>query len=351
MKIIHTADIHLGSKINSFPKEVSLARKEELRNTFLRMVDYANCNGVKVIIIAGDLFDSVKPLIKDREFFYSVVEKNPSIDFIYLRGNHDLAFTDKEFSNLLTFTNEWGSYEYDNVCISGVETVKENAISIYSTLNLNTDKVNIVVMHGEVGDTSGEDKVNLSKLRDKNIDYLALGHYHAYDAKNLDKRCVYAYSGCLEGRGFDEVDDKGFVLLDVEDNKVNHTFIPFSKRKISRVRVDVTGLNDAYSIYLNALKVGGFEKENVYRVELYGEIDARVDGIEEDLKKYLSSHALYVDVKDTSKKKIDIKKYENDTSITGEFVNVVYNDITLTEEEKAQVIAYGLKVLSGEEIE
>lgn len=350
MKIIHTADIHLGSKINSFPKDVSLARKEELRNAFLRMVNYANENGVKVIIIAGDLFDSEKPLIKDKEFFYSVVEKNSQIDFIYLRGNHDLSFNDKELSNLLTFSTDWRSYEYDDIVITGVETVNENALSIYSTLKLEANKINVLVMHGEVGDTSKKDKVNLSKLRDKNIDYLALGHYHDFTLNTLDNRCVYAYSGCLEGRGFDETGDKGFVLLDIND-KINATFIPFSKSKISVVRVDVTGLKDVYSIYLNALKVGSFEKDNIYRVELYGEIDARVDYLEEGLKKYLSSHAVFVDVKDLTKKKIDVTSFESDTSITGEFVRVVYNDTTLTEEEKAQVLAYGLKALSGDEIE
>ena len=82
MKIIHTADIHLGSKINSFPKDVSTVRKEELRNSFRRMVDFAKQNGVQVVLISGDLFDGVKPLVKDKDFFYSVVQNNPDIDFL-----------------------------------------------------------------------------------------------------------------------------------------------------------------------------------------------------------------------------------------------------------------------------
>jgi len=43
MKIIHTADIHLGSKMDSrFNREISNERKIELRNTFKRLVEYAN---------------------------------------------------------------------------------------------------------------------------------------------------------------------------------------------------------------------------------------------------------------------------------------------------------------------
>ena len=110
MKIIHTADIHLGSKINSFPKEVSISRKEEVRNSFKRMVEFAKQNDVKVIIISGDLFDGVKPLVKDKEFFYSVVKNNPEIEFLYLKGNHDLYSTDTKLENLKLFNDKWTSY-------------------------------------------------------------------------------------------------------------------------------------------------------------------------------------------------------------------------------------------------
>ena len=61
MKIIHSADIHLGAPINGFPKTVSDERKREVRNTFLRMVDFARQQGVKVIMLSGDVFDRDKP--------------------------------------------------------------------------------------------------------------------------------------------------------------------------------------------------------------------------------------------------------------------------------------------------
>ncbi len=350
MKIIHTADIHLGSKINSFPKEVSASRKEEVRNSFKRMVEYANLNDVKVILISGDLFDGIKPLVKDKEFFFSVVQNNPNIDFLYLKGNHDLLTDGKNFSNLKTFSTEWTYYRYGNVCISGVEIIKENATSIYSTLSLSDNDINIVMLHGEVGDSFGVDKVNLSKLRGKNVNYLALGHYHSNLFEKLDDKGVYAYAGCLEGRGYDETGDKGFVLLDVRD-KLSYEFIPFSKRKISLVKVDATSLKDAYSIYLNAKAVANFDKNGIYRVELFGEIDAGLDGVCEDVKKYLSQEASFIDVKDHTKKKIDISKYSDDASLKGEFVRLVYSDKTLIDDEKAKIISYGLKALAGEEID
>ena len=58
MKLIHCADVHLGARLESkFPQEVSKTRKEEVRNSFKRMVEYAVENGVQVILLAGDIFD------------------------------------------------------------------------------------------------------------------------------------------------------------------------------------------------------------------------------------------------------------------------------------------------------
>ena len=75
-------------------------------------------------------------------------------------------------------------------------------------------------MHGQESDTDAKDKaeiINLKQLKNKNIDYLALGHIHTYKQSKLDNRGTYCYSGCLEGRGFDECGEKGFVLLNIED--------------------------------------------------------------------------------------------------------------------------------------
>ncbi len=349
MKIIHTADIHLGSKINTFPKDISDERKEELRNSFKRMVDYANRNLVSAIILSGDVFDSDKPFRKDKDFFLSVVKNNPSITFFYLRGNHDKVYEESSLANLKCFDNEWKTYDFQGVKISGIELNAENSSSYYSTLNLDKDSVNIVMLHGEVSDSVGVNKVNLSKLKGKSIDYLALGHYHSYKSVKIDDRGVSVYSGCLEGRGYDETGEKGFVLLDI-DKKLNYQFIPFSNRNISHATVDVSGLNDGYSVFLRVKEVCNFSKNDIYRVELVGEIDASLDGLSKDLAKYLSDLAKYVDVKDCTKKKIDVEKYAGDNSVVGEFVREVYSS-DFSDDDKARIIAYGLKALSGGEIE
>lgn len=105
---------------------------------------------------------------------------------------------------------------------------------------------NIILLHGQVSDTMGMDRIYLRRLRNKQIDYLALGHVHKHQEGKLDDRGKYAYSGCLEGRGFDEIGEHGFILLTVED-EIKTEFIPFQERLIVEEKVDISAASDAYS--------------------------------------------------------------------------------------------------------
>ena len=229
MKIIHTADIHLGSKMDSrFGKTVSDERKAEVRNTFRRLVEYAKEEGVAVVMLCGDIFDSDRPFKKDKDFFYSVIKSTPEIDFLYLKGNHD---TDDKLpevlpENLKLFSDKWTSYAYENTVISGTEITAANASSYPAALSLRKDTLNIVMLHGQASDGAGG-SVNLKKLKNRNIDYLALGHIHKPSEGVLDERGVYVYCGCLEGRGFDETGEHGFVLLDTAGGKILRPYISF----------------------------------------------------------------------------------------------------------------------------
>ncbi len=227
MKIIHTADVHLGSKMDSkFSKEIADERKAELRNTFKRLVEYAKENDVSVIMLCGDVFDSDRPFKKDKDFFYSIVAANPEIDFLYLKGNHDISDSIPEElpQNLKLFSGQWTTYSYGNVVICGTELCPANSSSYYSSLILDEEKYNIVMLHGQISDSLSGGDINLKKLKNKNIDYLALGHIHKLSQGQIDERGEYVYCGCLEGRGFDEPGEHGFVLLNAEKDKHTHTF-------------------------------------------------------------------------------------------------------------------------------
>ena len=248
MKIIHCSDLHLDSKLEAnLDKEKAKQRRDEILYSFQNMVNFANNNDVRIIIIAGDLFDKNKVSVKAKNIVRDTILANKNIDFIYLKGNHDEEnfITDELPGNLKLFNkNEWNSYKYENVVISGIEFGKKDSYEIYKSLMLNQSDFNIVVLHGQESNYENKkDKteiINLRELKNKNIDYLALGHIHKYKLEKLDNRGIYCYSGCLEGRGFDECGEKGFVLLNIENNKLETKFISNSIRTLEELEVDVS---------------------------------------------------------------------------------------------------------------
>jgi len=353
LKLIHCADVHLGSKMEArLPREKTEQRRGEVRNTFHRMVEYAKQEGVRAILLSGDVFDSDRPLKRDKEFFYDVVKGNPEIDFLYLRGNHDgeESYTEEGLPNLKTFSEEWTGYDYGEVYVCGLEMARENALSFYNTLKLDKARKNIVMLHGQIASTTGMDKINPTKLAEKYIDYLALGHIHSYSENKLDDRGRYAFSGCLEGRGFDETGEKGFILLEIAETVVSK-FIPFAQRKIDEHFVDISTSENGYTAYQTVKEQIKFNPSDLYRIHLVGEIAYDNDTLAEDVERLLSAECYFVSVKDKTLRKIDPLAYEGDLSLRGEFVRTVLAHKDWDDERKRKVITLGLKALTHREVD
>lgn len=360
MKIIHCSDLHLDSKMNSnLNKEKQKERRNEILITFQKMVQYAKEMGVKVILIAGDLFDKNKISVKAKNIVKDAILNTPEIDFLYLKGNHDEAdFWDEDAEkpqNLKLFCKDgWKTYSYDNIKITGIEFGEKPDYDIYNSLILDKNDVNIVCLHGQESKYDGKDKaeiINIQSLKNKNIDYLALGHIHKYKEQKLDARGVYCYSGCLEGRGFDECGEKGFVLLDIEDGKINREFIPFAERTLHEVTVDITKTNttsEAMERIESLIK--DIPSNDLVKIILAGKVELESERDINYMLKMYQDRFYFIKIYDETEALIDYEKYENDASLKGEFIRLVIAQ-KLTDKEKREIIVTGIKSLSGEEID
>lgn len=355
MKFIHCSDLHLDSKMESnLSSQKARERKGEILNTFERMVKYACDNEVNGIIIAGDMFDTsrISNLTKTRVL--NIITKNSEIDFLYLSGNHDesnfISQIDQLPNNLKIFGKYWTTFDYGDIKVHGA-ILDGNNKTIYDTLNLKAEDFNIVVLHGQIAKYNSKEDgeiINLPKLKDKNIDYLALGHIHNFIQDRLDKRGIYCYSGCLEGRGFDECGEKGFVLLEIDNKDLKTSFIPFAKRKLNEVKFDISGFDDWFDIEDEIVKMlKDFSRENLIKIELIGSYTLNLDKHLSMLEQKLDDF-YFAKIKDKSKLKVSLGDVENDISLRGEFIRGVLNS-NLKEEEKEGVILIGLKALSGED--
>ncbi len=365
MKIIHCADLHLDSAMSSgLPGEMAKERRAELLNTFDRMVRYASDNGIDAIIIAGDLFDTRRVSETAGNAVLDAVSANPRIDFYYLRGNHD---ADGFFNgrselpeNLKLFGDNWRYYPAGRdggISIIGAEPGAGGYEELYASLAPAPDKFNIVVMHGQVSlygaDGSRETLINLRALEHRGIDYLALGHLHAYRTGTLDARGRYCYPGCIEGRGFDECGEHGFVLLEIDEESHDcaESFVPFAGRNLYEPEVDISGCMTTFEITAairSSLGKAGYSRRSLLKITLTGSVDYDCEKNLDFLAKQFEGDYYFVKIADRTKYRVDYGRFALDQSLKGEFVRTVMADAGLSEEDKAEVIRCGIKTLAGE---
>lgn len=364
MKIIHCADIHLDSPMESkLNKEQAKKRKIELLHNFAEMIEYAKNEKIDAIIIAGDLFDDTrKSMLKStKKYVIDLIKENQEIDFLYIKGNHDLNnFLDGEEipENLKLFSEEWSQYRYQDIVISGVE-LNKNDTSIFDKLLLNFEDYNIVVLHGQIDKSiNPKDKseiITLNKLKNKNIDYLALGHIHKREEGILDLRGKYCYPGCLEGRSFDECGEKGFYILEIENKKlIDMKFIQHSKRTIHNVEINITNLTSQINIENEIIeKTSKIPSKDMVRVTLVGNYEISEDKDDyintEIIEEKMEERFFYFEIKNNTKVIINYQEFAGDISLKGEFVRSVEEE-DLTEEEKSQVCLMGIRAILGGEI-
>lgn len=361
MRLIHTADIHLDSKMRAnLSSDKAKERKHEILKTFINMVNYASDNDVFAILISGDLFDTRKISSLVKNAVENVIINNPQVKFFYLKGNHDNTNFFSENAeipgNLFLFGDEWQGYAIgERINVWGIELSEGNSNEIQKSFAPNPSLTNIVMLHGQEAGSDSRDKaeiININNFKNKGIDYLALGHIHEYKLNKLDSdNSYYCYPGCLEARGFDETGEHGFVLLDIDDETgiVTPSFVPFAKRKTINAVIDVTGVGNTMDI------IAKIDKElpniapdscDLVKITLSGKITPDTEIDTDFIRRHFEGGYYFLKVKDESEIHVNFEDYALDESLKGEFVRLV-NASDMTDEEKGAIIKYGIDAING----
>ena len=104
MRILHTADWHLGCKTDD------LDRLEEQKKTLAQLTNIAKTMEVDMVIIAGDVYDSLIPSSDAEDLFYRTVSdlnNHGNTIVIAIAGNHDEP---KRLCNANIFANKFGIF-------------------------------------------------------------------------------------------------------------------------------------------------------------------------------------------------------------------------------------------------
>lgn len=279
VKILHTADMHLGSVYSGLPYEKANLSRSEAVYTCINVVKSAQ--DLDALILSGDIFDSGSVSTSFADMLLDAVEKISPVPVFFACGNHDNYYTDiirycadNAPKNLHIFPPdviECVTIEDKKLKIYGASFSKEHyLVSMLDDFPpCDDDYINILCIHGDVmqGDFNPIDIQKLSKL---GIDYAALGHIHSFDGIKKTGSLSWAYPGIPEGRGFDECGEKGYIKGEVFKNNTGLKFYPSCKRCYIDEKIDISDFNNKYELaeVLNSMSLS---PNNICRFTLVGE--------------------------------------------------------------------------------
>ena len=358
VKILHCADIHIGAA-ESFLKTNADSRRIETLLTFEKIIDSAVESQVDIILIAGDLFDS--NTLPDR-FVDAVFTKirNSGIKTVFAAGNHDPLDAESPFLNrdlpenlyVLGTKDECITFEDINLKVYG-RSFEGAFLQGKHQFDITPDKdyVNLMVQHGDLcSDLSSDyNAITPTFVKNSGMDYIALGHVHKRSPIGNIGNTYFAYCGCPEGQGFDELDEKGIYIGEIGKGKCELEFVPVSKRQHIHAKIDISGNKDNTEIskvitdYLNT-NYGENYGENLYKIELVGAVSPETQISVAEICSRVSQSVYYVKIKDSTEFAIDFETLAKEKSLKGIFVKNMLERENNSPEEEKPIIRKALKL-------
>ena len=359
IKIVHTGDLHFDTPFKDVGESQSRINKEELKEVFRNIIHFCKEKAVDILLLTGDIFDN---FTLNRETLYFIEQSLREIHEIKVfisPGNHD-PYGDKSFYKLINWPNNVYIFKGDlekvyledldiNVWGYGFREkyIRESALKDFSEPS---DKINLMVLHGEISSSNKGNEYNpitFDDIRNSGMDYIALGHRHNFSGINKEGQTFYAYSGCPQGRGFDELGDKGIIYGYVSKGTVDLEFVKTSKRNYIEEHIDISdcfGYEEVKKSIIDSINESD-RKHNLYKIVLEGEISPDFSIDEELLRERLGLDFYYCKIVDKTRVKYNIEEITKGYSVKSLFVKKIMNliDSAETEEDK-EVLMMALKV-------
>lgn len=247
VRIIHTADVHLGKVFEQFGSFGSQLRTQ-VKKTFQTVLEVGGKERVDAVVLAGDVFDSDRIAIGDIRFFMDVVSSIKPVPVLFLPGtwSHDSIFQKAIFrshqfldgkpENLCVFTKESPEtfkVASGELAIHGCAILPDtdnplDGISPDPMVRFNVGLLHTGVALPQIRQETTRGILKREHLEGCGLDYIALGDWHSFRRYFEDAKTVVQYSGSPETLSFGE--DSGYVALvtlgsgppSVEKREVGH---------------------------------------------------------------------------------------------------------------------------------
>ena len=359
IKIVHCADIHFDTPFKDVDERQSKINKEELKEVFCNIVNLCKSNRVDILLLAGDIFDNLT-LEKETLYFLEKSFRDIEDTRVFISpGNHDPYMVNSFYKlikwpeNVYVFSKglECVFIEELNLNVWGAafteRYVKESMLKGF--VHESFGEINIMVIHGELssGVSNEYNPITIEEIRNSGMNYIALGHRHNYSGINREDKTYYAYCGCPQGRGFDEVGEKGIIYGEIGNEFSKFDFIKMCKRQYKEMRIDISDV-ETYQDLTNFIK-DKIDKEdrekNFYKVILIGEVSNEFCIDEKLIINYLEKDFYSIKVVDKTRAKVDIEEIVKGYSVRSIFVKKLLLKLEeSTSDEEKEMIEKALKL-------
>lgn len=371
MKLLHSSDFHLDSPLTGLSPEKSAQRRRELREIPARLAALAKDEGVDLVLLPGDLFDGERVYPETVRALAGALE-DMAVPVFIAPGNHDW------FHEKSPYAAPWP----DNVHVftapdmQAVELPKLNCVvhgCAFTAPHREDDplagfsapddgRLHLLCVHGEVGLTGNYAPIDPKSLERCGAAYAALGHIHAANSGRAGKT-LWAYPGCPEGRGFDELGPKGVRLvsfgesvqlgitspdgppmapIDLGTQPVAAKFVPVCKRQY---RIETVNIDD-----FTAYPPQG-ESPDLVRFILAGESRAAPDIAA--LTAQAAPRFFHVELRDRTTLPTELWARGSEDSLTGLFLREMRARLDGADESEKDTLLlaarFGLAALEGGE--
>ena len=348
LRIIHTADVHLGARHDDMGEQAAAQRERQFA-AFSRAVDLALVEKVDLFLIAGDLFDSNVQPRRSAERVAAELKRlvDARIRAVLIPGTHDVydrasiyraydlatmagSTADDDFITILRPDVPYVHLPACDVIVHGrVFATKRAPTSPLAGFTADIDGIaatwRIGMVHGSVAIPGKTDRdevvITTDEIAASGLDYLALGHWHSAQVSKAGD-VTYAYAGAPEAVALDQ-DRAGKVLLiecstdgpsrtvKVEERTVGATMF-------EKLEIDASGITSQPTLVSSL--TGKADPDLVLDVRLVGVRPDELDIDTDEVEMALARSFLKVRVRDVSKPALTEGALPSPDTIAGAFI-------------------------------
>ena len=259
LRILHTGDVHLGTSSAAFGERAG-AHREQLEETFGRIVEVALEEQCDLLLVSGDLFDAARPgrrLVRFvAEQLARLAERATPTQACLLPGTHDCfgpgtvyadAATWSRLEHVRVFTPDVRQLDFPDLSASvygnACEDARRMANPLAEIAPAGEMRYHVALAHGWVGGAppGGEESeiIPAGGIAASGMHYVALGHQHAFaDCSEGDTKAFYC--GVPEPVAIDQADAGSVALVEISpDGDARVTRRPVGALKVRALSLDV----------------------------------------------------------------------------------------------------------------